>query len=611
MDSQYHSVQDFEFQETLDKALASDNVDAVATGDTDHLLNVIRPRSWKFGFSSHMPILELLAVMSSLLLAALSAFILVYSRGKPIDTWNPTPAVYLSIISTVFNNIMRYAVAKGLVISWWNRALRGTTLKDLHLTREYGTSMKSVFLTPSLGFSKVRLTGIFASLLAATGPLLQRASTIVTVQQILPAQANLPIRLQPMWNLKSYFNENNHDSIKFYQPEMGNALLGMTNKLPMNVPTNATCDAICYTNVTIAGFDRDCSAGRGSLMDMPVTKEMTQFVGQYAVDRSDYIPQFQVLTEFGGGQTGDNFTINSLFYDDITGGTVQTYNCSVRPAFIQLSLNIMNGSISINQDADWTRSRTLSFYDQTLPPGMYTIAPFGQAISDIYDSLAYLEIEDQTYYFQGVSARKYTNESTLSVNINQTFHGFAVIGFTNPLPDLLTSLDELSLRYAMQTIPALTGGRLFEYQSYNYLTNFEQAVNNTAHSYPQFDFGTSQNVSMDAVSQKVVFEFNWNFLAAALAVILLNIIGALTALSGWRTIGRGVSMSPLELARAFDPEILHEAGSNMTAKEIVEVTGSRRVRYGAVATSSGESRRRLAVTTETEASSPIQGAKYY
>ncbi|KAL9095224.1 MAG: hypothetical protein Q9165_002480 [Trypethelium subeluteriae] len=611
MDSHYHSVQDVEFQDAWDKPLASENVAAVATGDTDHSLDVIRPRNWEFGSSSRTPILELVAVMSSLLLAALSAFVLVYSRGKPINTWNPTPAVYLSVISTIFNNVIRYAVARGLVISWWNQALRGTTLKDLHLTWEYGTSMKSVYLTPSFRVSKVRLIGIFASLLAATGPLLQRASSIITVQQNFPTEANLPIRLQPMWNLTSYFNQDSDDAITFYQPEMGGALLGMTNKLPMNMPTNATCDAICHANVTIAGFDRDCSADRGSLMDMHVTDKMAQFAKPHTVLRSDYIPQFQVLTEFAGGETGDNFTINSLFYDDITGSTVQTYNCSLRPAFIQLSLNITNGSISINRDADWTRSRTLSLYDQTLPPAMYTTAPFGQAISDMYDSLAFLEIEDQTYYFQGASARKYTNESTLSMDVNQTFHSFSVIGFTNPLPDLLASLDELSLRYAMQTIPALTGGRLFEYQSFNYLTNFDKAVNKTAHSYPQFDFGTSQNIAMEAVSQKVVFVLNWNFLAAALAVMVLNIIGALTALSGWRMIGREVSMSPLELAKAFDPEILHEAGSNMTAEEIVEVTGSRRVRYGAVAISGGESRRRLAVTAETEASLPTQGAKYY
>jgi len=43
-----------------------------------------------------------------------------------------------------------------------------------------------------------------------------------------------------------------------------------------------------------------------------------------------------------------------------------------------------------------------------------------------------------------------------------------------------------------------------------------------------------------------------------------------------------MTLSPIEIAKAFDAGLLKDANSNATAREIIEELGSRRIRYGVV-----------------------------
>lgn len=53
-----------------------------------------------------------------------------------------------------------------------------------------------------------------------------------------------------------------------------------------------------------------------------------------------------------------------------------------------------------------------------------------------------------------------------------------------------------------------------------------------------------------------------------------------------RHLGRSVSLSPVEVAKAFNAPLLVEVDSNAEVKKIVEQIGVTRVRYGAVSSSS-------------------------
>lgn len=69
----------------------------------------------------------LLAIAS--LIACLG--ILAGSNTKPAN-WNIPPSSALAICTAIANLSVRYAAVQGVVICWWLRALRGSTLAELH-----------------------------------------------------------------------------------------------------------------------------------------------------------------------------------------------------------------------------------------------------------------------------------------------------------------------------------------------------------------------------------------------------------------------------------------------------------------------------------------------
>jgi hypothetical protein len=88
-----------------------------------------------------------------------------------------------------------------------------------------------------------------------------------------------------------------------------------------------------------------------------------------------------------------------------------------------------------------------------------------------------------------------------------------------------------------------------------------------------------QTFSVQRTTLALIFYSNYRFLAAALAVMLLALLAVLVLLWGWWKLGRHVSLSPLETARAFGPPAMREAGSNSAVDGILEAIGDMGVRY--------------------------------
>jgi hypothetical protein len=57
--------------------------------------------------------------------------VVVYSNERVAD-WRTSPSVLLGVLSGVVQALCLYALWKGVMISWWRSALRGTTLKNLN-----------------------------------------------------------------------------------------------------------------------------------------------------------------------------------------------------------------------------------------------------------------------------------------------------------------------------------------------------------------------------------------------------------------------------------------------------------------------------------------------
>jgi hypothetical protein len=127
-----------------------------------------------------MPTLAVLALLMVPICAGAGAIILYKSDGKDVDSWVFSPSVLLAILSAVANTCLQFARSEGVVIPWWRKALRGGTLYDLSRYWESGDSILAA-ATPGRGFNLVALATILAQTAYLDGPLLQKASTVVSV----------------------------------------------------------------------------------------------------------------------------------------------------------------------------------------------------------------------------------------------------------------------------------------------------------------------------------------------------------------------------------------------------------------------------------------------
>jgi hypothetical protein len=84
------------------------------------------------------------------------------------------------------------------------------------------------------------------------------------------------------------------------------------------------------------------------------------------------------------------------------------------------------------------------------------------------------------------------------------------------------------------------------------------------------------------VSPVEVFNSNMSYFAGAASVQLLAILAILITFWGFWDLGRSSSLSPLEIAKAFDAPLLSDVLSNSSGREIEKIEGERKVRYGAI-----------------------------
>jgi hypothetical protein len=96
--------------------------------------------------------------------------------------------------------------------------------------------------------------------------------------------------------------------------------------------------------------------------------------------------------------------------------------------------------------------------------------------------------------------------------------------------------------------------------------------------------------------------------AAVVEVFCLAVIAPIYW--GWWTLGRAVSFSPLELAKAFDSPELRECNSNSTGRDIARVMGEWRVRYGAAPAGLEGKSEKLMISHADSTVKPAQGGYF-
>ena len=492
---------------------------------------------WEPGLGK-LPYRGLSALFLSVVGVVVAIIILLVSNGVEVNHWRFQPSVYVAIASTVTNVTMAYGLMEGVGIAWWYKAMKnGTNVGDLHRTWAFGNSFVSALLCGR----HINLVAIASLLVAASpvnGPLLQRASTIG------PANVDSTQRLQVEVSKLvprgfTGISSSRGSNVNMLTTNFSSIAKDYYNKA--SIPFKSGCIDKCRTSVLGAGFHANCSTYRAP------------FNATYG----DYGEQPPTVTMFGANllyTVRDNPVAASLNiqYKPKVGcsGELTVKNCSLIAGTVLYEV-VIDGPTSSVALAPGT-----TIWDDVVvgrpdylpvegsPGGPSTYGGIFLALANQFDTN--LQIQQGG----GIGWEYWGAQSEASIsyarNIGDT--PSCAIYFSDPTEDFLQSTRELMFRTAILS------------------------ANET----------NAQQVSARATGSHTVYHTNYLFVALATLASVVPIIAVLLTFQGSQRLGREVSLSPIEVAKAFGAPLLRGANSNARVSALVKQVGHRPLKYGVV-----------------------------
>ncbi|OCL06727.1 hypothetical protein AOQ84DRAFT_355343 [Glonium stellatum] len=501
---------------------------------------------WRTGFWRRFPWLGILALFGAVLCAAAMVGILVASDNKPVDHWNIQPTVYLSIASTAANILLQFALTEGTTIFWWVRALQGeTTVKNLHDYWDHGRH-----LAPALFAGKSINLAAFACIAVAitplNGPLIQRASVVGSLHMTRETTVRVPIAPVLPDGFTGLITGRGHQTA---MPNSNiSALVKAYNaKLPVNI-TESLCEGNCVATLQGAGFSINCAA---LATPFDVTPRLFD---NGTVDPSSFDTTYIFQTNFTYWEMEQGMMNLTTLYKATTScnGDLMIDQCTLMPAIMEYHVIIVNNTVALDPAYTYKDDKLIkltpafvnTFTGPTTYGGLWLI------LNSMIESSASMNFAGAVGYdvvSSGLPAFEYANGTHALDTQNCTSN------WNSPTDDMLATVRDMLFRTALL------------------------AANSS----------TIQTVKALQTDPMTVFKSHYQFLGLALLVTFLGIFCVIPTFLGWWNLGRAVSLSPVETAKAFSAPMLYSSDSNATADQLLRDVGGRRVRYGAVAVVDG------------------------
>jgi len=257
-------------------------------------------------------------------------------------------------------------------------------------------------------------------------------------------------------------------------------------------------------------------------------------------------------------------------------GVITTRNCTLRPALVEYAIRIENSGAQVLLDttADPRVASLISYPDVEFEDS--TFGGIYLAAEQIFTSQAFLTYEnnrDWNFVSSGSLANRYLqldqgSSGSIYLNCNLTFG--------DPTSDIFLALNEIMFRTALVAANA---------------TDIQQVV-------------------AKQTSTLVVFKTQYQYLLGAVAIVLLSVAAISLVLNSWWVLGRKVSFSPVEIAKAFNaPFFGGVRSSNGSVESLLREIGERNVKYGEVQFRIGDRAAPLTVDEKDDGTSQMLGKR--
>ncbi|KAH0172830.1 hypothetical protein KCU67_g1558, partial [Aureobasidium melanogenum] len=510
-----------------------------------------------------LPWMVFLSFLGSLTCTALSVCVLIVSDQTAQTSWSIQPSVYLAVLAPLGNILLRYCLSQGLINDWWNLASRRTTLEALHNRWEHGTSLKSAATSFST-FDRISAAKILIAATFAVNPLLQRA--LRPYNQKTTSYVTVPFQLATAES-SSKDVDFRSDSIGMFSStgQLGQPMIRVmrdyTNRAAI-INEHGACPGNCTGTVRAAGLASNCSTTRVPIqMDhqkLPIVPVTVFSIGAGVPSVQEGEPSSLTFSAFYVQTQRSNDTSLTEMPQSCD-GSATTVTCIMTPATMDYSVVLRNNTISVDVSAVKVAQTKSNDKPDSTHVTNYTYALYG--LSFVANSIVQSNMnatanpEGWSYWLTGPLSYFHTN-------IKQDSHEISCeITSTDPTDDILTTFNEIMFRVSMVALSNSTNSSL------------------------------ATEYTMTASELVIVYESRYIYLAAATFISLLACCSVLPIFNGFWRLNRPFSLSPIEIAQAFDAPLLRLSGagtSDLPVDQLVKRVGTTGVQYVTIANTDRE-----------------------
>nr|KAK5436956.1 hypothetical protein LTR18_009321 [Exophiala xenobiotica] len=523
-----------------------------STNPAYHIVESHAP--WSPGSVARLPSLGFAALVGAVLCIAASAGILIASNGRPITDWRIQPTVWLAVVSTAFNILLHYGLSEGINVSWWRRVMQPQIqLGDLHRNWAFGNSLRAA-VTAGRYVNIIAIASILTAIAPINNPLLQRASRVAVghTEVVSPVTLKVPIAPAIPRGYSGYISGRQY-AASLFTSNYTTTVQNYYNNSVIRLAEKSGCQGNCKARVMGVGLSVNCSSYTWPYNLAPSTEQPYNVSNDPAVINGTNV--FQSL--FDWKVASGNMSLNIQYKDKspCTGDLI-VKNCTMQTALVSYPVVIdSNNTISLDPSTtifDDRLAHQININFDSAIAGPTTLGGYYLALKNKFNSEAHLRWVGAVGYELLTTGSTATQYAVTNVT---TGDGFAIgsscdLSFTDPTMDLIASARELMFRTALDI-----------------------AAGNSS---------LIQSVSGAQSNTPAVYESQYLYLIIAAILTGIAVFVVTLTFVGYSVLGRSVSMSPLEIAKAFNAPLLESADSNADVKSLMCVVGERSVRYGAV-----------------------------
>jgi hypothetical protein len=414
-----------------------------------------------------------------------------------------------------------------------------------------GTAFGNSLWTASTAGRHVNLIAVATILTAIApinNPLLQRASRVITshTEVVSPVTLKVPMALDIPFGYTGYISGRMYAASLFtsnYTP----TVQSYYNNTAFQLADRSGCQGSCKARLKGVGLSVNCSS-----YTWPFNLTSDGASGSATANGTNV---FQSLFEWQ--VASGNMSLNTQYKDQSPcSGDLIVQNCTMQTALVSYPV-IIDGNNTISLDPstsifDDVVFNKINFNADRAQFGPTTLGGYYLALKNKFNSEAHLRYVGADGYellTTGSTSTQYAI-TNISTGDGLDIGSSCALTFNDPTMDLIASARELMFRTALGI-----------------------AVGNSS---------LIQTVSGLQSNTPTVYESQYVYLGIAVVLTGIAVFLVTLTFAGYSTLGRSVSMSPLETAKAFNAPLLESADSNADVNSLMRIVGEKSVKYGAV-----------------------------